>query len=154
MTMRRALRLLPATALLLPMPALAINCSITLTPLAFGMYTPGQFVPLDAVADITVRCVAQPGTYSVTIGPGTSGNQLARTLSAGGGDVLNYSLYRDAAHTQVWGNGAPPTFTVTGSRPRVGQPTVNVHPLYGRVFAGQTPNPGSYSDSLLVTVLF
>jgi len=157
-TQKRAGRALRATVLaatlMLPPPALAINCSVTLTPLAFGMYTPGTSSPLDAVADITVRCVAQPGSYAVTIGPGLSGNQLARTLLAGGGDILNYNLFRDPARTQVWGNGTPPTFVVTGSRPRVGQPTVNVHPLYGRVFAGQTPNPGTYADSLLVTVLF
>lgn len=151
---RHLLRTTLVVAALLPAPALAINCSITLTPLAFGMYTPGTTAPLDAVADITVRCVAQPGSYAVTIGPGLSGNQLARTLLAGAGEVLNYNLFRDPARTQVWGNGTPPTFVVTGSRPRVGQPTVNVHPLYGRVFANQTPNPGNYADNLLVTVLF
>jgi spore coat protein U-like protein len=152
--MKRPTAALLAALLLAPGLANALNCSITLTPLAFGLYQPGQTVPVDAVANITVRCVAQPGTYEVTIGPGLSGNQLARTLLAGPGEVLNYNLYRDAAYTQVWGNGSPPTFTVTGSRPRVGQPTVNVHPLYGRLFANQTPNPGNYADNLLVTVLF
>jgi spore coat protein U-like protein len=43
---------------------------------------------------------------------------------------------------------------VTGSRQRVGQPTINVHPLYGRIFGAQNPDPGNYSDNLLVTVLF
>lgn len=139
---------------LMPGIASAMNCSITLTPLNFGMYTPAGTVPLDAVADITVRCVAQPGTYAVSIGPGLSGNQLARTLSTGGGDFLNYNLFRDPARTQIWGDGTPPTFVVTGTRPSVGQPTINVHSLYGRVFGGQTPNPGNYADSLLVTVFF
>jgi spore coat protein U-like protein len=151
---RRPLSLLAASALLLPGIANALNCTITLTPLSFGMYTPGRSSPLDAVSNITVRCVAQPGTYSVSIGPGLSGNQLIRTLSAGGGNILNYNLYRDPARTQVWGNGTPPSFVVTGSRTSVGQPTINVHSLYGRVFSGQTPNPGSYADNLLVTVLF
>ena len=152
--MRRFRAALSAAFLLVPGIAGALNCTVTLTPLAFGLYQPGQAVPLDAVANITVRCVAQPGTYEVTIGPGLSGDQLARTMLAGPGEVLNYNLYRDAAHTQVWGNGTPPTFTVTGSRPRVGQPTVTVHPLYGRVFESQTPDPGNYADNLLVTVLF
>lgn len=141
-------------ATLVPGFAAAVNCSVTLTPLAFGMYQPAQSGPLDAVADITVRCVAQPGSYAVTIGPGLSGDQLNRTLVAGPGEILNYNLFRDAARTQIWGNGTPPTFTVTGSRTSVGQPTVNVHPLYGRVYASQTPNPGNYADNLLVTVLF
>lgn len=152
--MRRPGIVLSAALLLLPGLASGLNCTITLTPLAFGLYQPGQMVPVDAVANITVRCVAQPGTYVVTIGPGLSGDQLARTMLAGPGEILNYNLYRDAAHTQIWGNGTPPTFTVTGSRTGVGRPTVNVHPLYGRLFENQTPNPGNYADNLLVTVLF
>ena len=151
---RQAMSLLLAIALLLPGIANAINCTITLNPLSFGMYTPAGTVPLDAVSDITVRCVAQAGTYSVSIGPGFSGNQLLRTMLAGGADVLNYNLFRDPARTQIWGDGIPPTFVVIGSRAGVGRPTVNVHSLYGRVFSGQTPNPGDYADNLLVTVLF
>ena len=151
---RRAKPLLMVIALLLPGIANALNCTITLNPLSFGMYTPAGTVPLDAVSDITIRCVAQPGTYAVSIGPGLSGNQLIRAMSAGGANFLNYNLFRDPARTQIWGDGTPPTFVVTGSRTSVGQPTVNVHPLYGRVFSGQTPNPGNYADNLLVTVLF
>jgi len=151
---RRVSIILIASALLLPGIANAINCTITLNPLSFGVYMPPGITHLDAVTDITVRCTAQPGTYAVTIGPGLSGNQLLRTLSAGGGDFLNYNLFRDPARTQIWGDGTPPTFVVTGARPGRGPPTINVHPLYGRVFSGQTPNPGNYADSLLVTVLF
>jgi spore coat protein U domain-containing protein, fimbrial subunit CupE1/2/3/6 len=143
-----------AAVLLVPGVASALNCSISLTPLSFGMYAPAGSVPLDAVSNITVRCVAQPGTYAVTIGPGLSGNQLARTMSAGGSNLLSYNLYRDPGRTQIWGDGTPPTFVVTGTRPSVGQPTINIHPIYGRVFSGQTPNPGNYADNLLVTVLF
>ena len=151
---RQAMSLLLAIALLLPGIANAINCTITLNPLPFGMYTPAGTVPLDAVSDITVRCVAQAGTYSVSIGPGFSGNQLLRTMLAGGADILNYNLFRDPARTQIWGDGIPPTFVVIGSRTGVGRPTVNVHSLYGRAFSGQTPNPGNYAVNLLATVLF
>ena len=146
--------MLVAAALLAPGVAQAINCQVTVTPLVFGVYMPGQSSPLDAVAEISVRCMAQPGSYAVTIGPGLSGNQLLRTLLAGPGEALNYNLYRDAGRTQVWGSGVPPSFTVTGSRLRVGRPTITTHSLYGRVFSDQYPNPGTYSDNLLVTVLF
>lgn len=143
-----------AAALLLPGVAGAINCQLTVTPLVFGLYTPAQVSPLDAVADISVRCVAQPGSYTVTIGPGQSGDQLARSMIAGPGEFLSYGLYRDAARTQIWGDGTPPTFTVIGTRLSQGPPTVTVHPLYGRIYANQYPDPGSYTDNLLVTVLF
>ena len=151
---RQAMSSLVAIALLLPGIANAINCVIRLNPLPFGTYMPGTTVNLDAVGDITIRCMAQPGSYSVSIGPGLGGNQLLRTMTAGGADILNYNLFRDPARTQIWGDGTPPSFVVIGSRTSTGRPTVNVHSLYGRVFSGQTPNPGSYADNLLVTVLF
>ena len=120
---RQAMSLLLAIALLLPGIANAINCTITLNPLSFGMYTPAGTVPLDAVSDITVRCVAQPGSYSVSIGPGFSGNQLLRTMLAGGADILNYNLFRDPARTQIWGDGTPPTFVAPARSPRTATTT-------------------------------
>lgn len=138
----------------LPQLAFAINCQVRLTPINFGTYIPLTTTPVDVNASITIRCMAQPGTYAVTIGAGLSGDQLARTLSAGGANVLFYNLYRDAARMQIWGDGAPPTFTVIGTRSSKGRPTETNHPIYGRIFPGQAPDPGSYTDNLLVTVMF
>lgn len=151
----KALAWLIVTAMLLiPAAANAITCRVTVSPLAFGIYNPGRASPLDSVANLTVRCQAQPGTYAVIIGPGISGDQLARTMLAGPGQVLNYNLYRDPARTQIWGDGTPPTFLVAGARDAKGRPTFYDHPIYGRVFGNQFPDPGTYTDSLLVTVLF
>lgn len=148
------LAILVIAAVLFPGAAEAINCRVTVSPLAFGLYNPGQAAPLDSVANLTVRCQAQPGTYAVMIGPGLSGNQLVRTMLAGPGQVLNYNLYRDPAHTQLWGDGTPPTFLVTGARTAKGRPTFYDHPIYGRIFGNQFPDPGTYTDTLMVTVLF
>ena len=141
-------------AVLLPGAANAVTCRVTVSPLAFGIYNPGQAAPVDSVASLTVRCQARPGTYAVTIGPGLSGDQLARTMLAGPGQTLNYNLYRDPARTQVWGNGTPPTFLVAGARTAKGRPTFYDHPVYGRIFGNQFPDPGTYTDTLMVTVLF
>jgi len=139
---------------LLPDSANAINCRVRLQPINFGLYIPLTPIPVDVIGNILIRCMAQPGNYAVTIGTGLGGTYLPRVLSTGGGQILNYNLYRDAARTQVWGNGTPPTFTVIGSRPRRGRPTITNHAIYGRIFANQAPNPGTYADDLLVTVLF
>ena len=139
---------------LLPVTAQAINCRISLGPINFGLYMPLTAVPVDVVGQFDVRCQAQPGTFAVIIGAGISGDQLTRTLSAGGATILNYNLYRDAARTQIWGDGTPPTFMVTGVRTGQGRPTNYNYPVYGRIFANQAPNTGIYSDNLLVTVLF
>ena len=135
--------------------AYAINCKVRVGTLNFGVYVPLATSHLDVIGRFEVRCQAQPGTFSVSIGPGLSGNQLVRTMSAGGGvPPLLYNLYRDAARTQIWGDGNPPTFVVTGARTSKGRPTFFNYPIYGRIFAKQAPEPGKFSDRLLVTVLF
>lgn len=143
-----------AYALLFSESAHAINCRITVGPISFGTYMPLTPSHVDVVGQFNVRCQAQPGSFSVTIGPGISGNQMARTLSAGGAEILYYNLFRDAARTEIWGDGTPPTFVVNGMRPSQGRPTFYNYPVYGRIFSSQAPNPGVYNDNLLVTVLF
>lgn len=141
-------------ALLFPSLSQAINCRVTVNAIPFGTYMPMTPTPVDIMGQVNVRCQAQPGTFSVTIGPGVSGDQLARTLTAGGVDVIHYNLFRDAARTQIWGDGTPPTFVVSGVRTSRGRPTFYNYPVYGRLFANQSPNPGVYNDTLVVTVLF
>lgn len=140
--------------LLAPGTADAIQCGLRASPINFGLYRPLTPVHVDVMGQLEVRCQASPGTFSVIIGPGMSGDQLARTLSAGGPGLLYYNLYRDAARTQIWGDGTPPTFTVSGSRTTKGRPTRYNYPVYGRIYADQAPDPGQYTDSLVVTVLF
>lgn len=141
-------------SLLVANDAHAIRCRVTVGPVNFGIYMPLSPTSVDVIGQIDVRCQAQPGSFTVLIGPGISGNQLARTLSAGGASILNYNLFVDAARTRIWGDGSPPTATVSGIRRDRGRPTFYNYPVYGRIFAGQPANPGTYNDTLVVTVLF
>lgn len=132
----------------------AIQCRVSVVPINFGIYMPWSPTPVDVVGQINVRCMAQPGSFTVIVGPGISGNQLDRTLAAGGTNTLNYNLYVDAARTMIWGDGTLPTSTVSGIRSSRGRPTFYNYPVYGRIFAAQPANPGNYTDNLVVTVLF
>ena len=143
-----------AIALLVPDLAHAINCRVTLVAMNFGIYTPLTTTHVDVMGQIDLRCQAQSGSFTVTISAGTSGDHTARTMLSATSDILNYNLYRDASRTQIWGDGSPPTFVVSGVRPNRGRPTTYNYPIYGRVFANQAPNAGIYNDDPLVTVLF
>lgn len=132
----------------------AIQCKLLVTPVNFGIYMPMTPAPVDVVGDLTVRCQAQPGTFSVMIGTGISGDQTARAMSAGGAGLLYYNLYRDPARTEIWGDGTPPSFMVSGVRSGKGRPSFFNLPIYGRIFANQAPGTGVYNDNLVVTVLF
>lgn len=143
-----------ALALLLPDLAHAISCRVTIVAMNFGIYTPMTTSHVDVMGQVNLRCQAQAGSFTVTVSAGLSGDQTARTMLSGASSILNYNLYRDAARTQIWGDGSPPTFVVSGVRPNRGRPTFYNYPIYGRVFANQAPDAGIYNDDPLVTVLF
>jgi len=127
------------------------KCTITSTALAFSDYDPlvtHAATPLDANGSVTVRCTK--GTNS-TIGLdlGLSASGAIRRM-AGGGDFLQYQLYKEAARTNVWGNSGADLLN-PGVSPSIVPRVVTV---YGRVFAGQDVTSGGYNDTILATITF
>jgi spore coat protein U-like protein len=137
--------------------AYAANCSLSVpSPYAFGAYD--TINNLDIAIDYSVTCTKTSGGGSesvnvvVTFSPG-SGSFAVRTMS-NGVSTLNYNLYKDAARTQIRGDGTAGTvigtasFTLTNARPtQSGSGTI-----YGRIFGGQNVTAGSYSTTLPITV--
>ena len=71
---------------------------------------------------------------------------------SGPGDQLAYNLYLDAARTVVWGDGSGGTSVYANARPPNNQwVTVTV---YARVGSGQDVTVGSYTDSIVATILY
>jgi spore coat protein U-like protein len=62
---------------------------------------------------------------------------------------ITYELYRNSARTQRWGNTLN-TDTVTGT----GNGNIQNLSVYGRVPAQTTPNAGTYTDVVVVTVTY
>ena len=66
-----------------------------------------------------------------------------------GAAIVNYSLYSDSGRTTVWGNTVgTDTVAATGSG------ASQSYTVYGRVTAQTTPAPGTYSDTVTVTVTY
>jgi spore coat protein U-like protein len=157
---------LAAPGLLALMPSTsqaAMNCTVTVSGVAFGTYDPVPTSPDDSTGTITVRCVhtgrggADSTNYTVTLSTGGGLSYAPRKLSAGAA-TLNYNLFRDAGRTQIWGNGTGGTTIITGNikvGPGAGNNTRTVnHTVYGRIPAQQDPDAGNYADSILVTLTF
>jgi len=149
----RALWLSAALALVCASPARGVigSCTVSAVGVAFGVYTPLQAAPLDVNGTINIACTGVHGRNTVTIdlSTGLSNSYVNRTLSTGTA-TLNYNLYYDAAYTQVWGNGTGGS--VQGSTTiRRRAPNASL-PIYGSVAALQDPAPGSYTDTITVTV--
>ena len=103
---------------------------------------------LDVQSNFAVQC-SDATAFDVALdGGSTSGGSVATRLMAGGGggEVVGYNLYSNAARTANWGNTAG-TDTVSGA----GNGNLTV---YGRVPAQATPSPGTYSDTVRVTITY
>ena len=137
------------------------TCSIFVSGMAFGTYTPGTPAPLDSRSWILVRCIgnrapSQPSFYTIRINGGASSDPANRYMQSVGGQ-LNYNLYQNAARTTIWGDGTSgttPVFGGMGMGLGFGNRRWYFHRVYGRSFGGQDPPPGAYSDGPIVTIEF
>lgn len=141
-TMKRARRI--AACLLLASPG-AVACTVTAYPLSFGAINPLIDGQRDSTTSLTVSCDTQT-SYTISLAPG-SGSYAQRTLLSGE-NALHYNLYTDAARSRIWGDGSGGTFTSNGSAGTTGV----THTIYGRIPAQRQAIPGTYSDTVLITV--
>ena len=125
-------------------------CTIDHSTLTFA--TPyDSSAPVTAQADITVHCTVG-SSWWIGLGLGNNASGTTRQL-ANGGNVLPYELYRDAGFSQIWTNSdpAPTPAHATANNPGVSAYTTQV---YGRIAANQFVPPGTYTDSVVMTVNF
>jgi spore coat protein U-like protein len=147
----------------------AASCSVAAVGVAFGTYDPLSVVSFDATGSVRVTCLwtsgsglgAQRATPVISLSAGfPPGTFAQRRLRTSAGDLLSYNLYRNAARTQVWGDGSSNTFTASTSPasltlPASGNPRTGSRTIYGRMPAGQVNAvPGAYTDTITVTVAF
>jgi spore coat protein U-like protein len=125
------------------------QCTVaSATNLQFG--TVGVLAnPVTASSTIGVQCTnTTPYNVGLNAGLGTGATVTTRKMT-GGGTTVNYTLYRDAGYTQIWGITVG-TDTVSGT----GTGAVQNLTVYGQVPAQTTPAPGSYTDTVQVTVTY
>jgi spore coat protein U-like protein len=121
--------------------------NLSVTPVAFGMYSPVATVPLDAVGTITYKCAGALAP-AITLSRGSAPTYSPREMRQGA-QVLQYNLYIDAARTVIWGDGTGGSSTYTGTSG--GAQSV---PVYGSIFPLQDAGAGNYSDTIIVTINF
>lgn len=119
-------------------------CTVTTTPVVFGAYDALNATPKDGVGVVDTSCTVNT-SIAARLGPG-NGTVMARKMM-NGAHSLNYNVYIDAARTNVWG-GESAGFTNFGSGKRM------IMTVYGRIPAGQAKPGGTYSDVLVVTVVY
>jgi len=123
-------------------------CFVTATNVDFGVA--GLLAAnVDATGTVSVTC--NGGTsYAVGLDGGLSGavDPTQRKMTLGAGQVT-YGLYRDAARSLGWGSTIG-TDTISGT----GNGAAMNYTVYGRVAPQTTPPPGTYTDTIVVTVTY
>jgi spore coat protein U-like protein len=136
------------------------TCTVSAVGPAFGVYNPLNPAPTLSNGSVTATCTyVSGGTTNVSLvssySAGNSGGYATRWMLSGA-NRLNYNLYFDAAFTQVRGNGTGgsqtggATLTVSSGSRRA----TTTSTIYGRIPAGQNAVPGTYLDTITVTVTY
>jgi spore coat protein U-like protein len=158
--MRRTalLMLLLSLAMIPARHATAATCTVSATGVAFGVYPPFSTTPTDSTGTITVSCTTLLGLFlnwSIALGPGDGGSYANQRMSNGTYD-LNYHLYASppSGGAAVWGDGTDGTTVVNdGVLLQIGT-NISHYTIYGRIPPLQAVGPGSYSDTIVVTVTY
>jgi spore coat protein U-like protein len=97
---------------------------------------------------IAITCTnTTPYTIELSAGAGVGATTAIRKMTFGG-NTINYSLYKDSGYAGVWGTGATDDFNSTGTGAQ------QSFTVYGRVPVQALPNPGTYTDTVAVTVTY
>ena len=134
----------------------AANCLASATALSFGTYTPAAG-NVTSNTTISVRCTKNTAfTVALNGGSTTGGTISQRLLSDGSGNSLQYNLYRDAAFTQLFGDGTSGT-TAGGTGNGMAPASAVAVSVYGQLpdtTNNQARPPGTYTDLINVTVTY
>lgn len=156
--------LLALAALLAPAPsqaALNYSCTVTTTPVNFGSYSLDGDTPLTTVGKVSVTCgvtgipLSTNVSYTVTLNSGAGGNVSNRAMKSGS-NTLRYNLYTSVNYSAVWGDGSggssvrSDAYILSGAL----RSKTTDYPVYGRIPASQNVAPGTYSDTIIVTVTY
>lgn len=122
------------------------SCDVSAGDLAFGNYDPVTGAAVAGTSTINVTCSNGTG-WTLKLDDGSAGSFAPRTMLKVA-DALDYNLYTEVAHTNVWNDT-----TVVGTG--TGDGTAQAQTVYGLIAASQFTAPvGDYSDTITATVTY
>jgi spore coat protein U domain-containing protein, fimbrial subunit CupE1/2/3/6 len=104
---------------------------------------------IDTNSPLVVQCT-NTTPYAVALDKGTSsGGTIAQRKLINGGATVNYNLYTDSPGGTLWGDGTTGV-TLAGT----GNGAAQTITIYGRIPAQTTAAPGTYTDTITVSVTY
>jgi spore coat protein U-like protein len=105
---------------------------------------------VDQISTIQVQCT-NTTPFNIGLDKGTNGSSVTSRLMKGGptNETIAYSIYSDTGHTTNWGETIG-TDTVAST----GTGSSQSFTVYGLIPTQTTPSPGTYTDTVTVTVTY
>lgn len=103
-----------------------------------------------ASSEISVTCTTStPYQIGLNAGSGSGATVTNRLMTGPGGATIAYGLFRDAGGSLNWGNTLGADVVAS-----TGTGAAQDFTVYGQVLAQTTPAPGTYTDTITVTVTY
>jgi spore coat protein U-like protein len=104
---------------------------------------------IDASTNFGIVC-SKGLPFRIAVDGGLTGSTSpAHRRMTKGDESVDYGLYRDASRVMPWGSELDAdTFSSTGNG------ITQTIPVYGRVHPQPTPSAGTYTDTVVVTVIY
>lgn len=101
-------------------------------------------------APLYIQCSKVGVAYSIALdaGLGAGATTASRKMTNAKGDAASYTLYKDPAQTEVWGDTGASVVSSTSSG------GTTIYYVYARTAASVTPPPGKYTDTIRATLTF
>jgi spore coat protein U-like protein len=126
----------------------ATICTVSVANLNFGS-TGVLRTALNATGSITVTCT-NAAPYTVALDGGMSGaSNPAQRKMAQAAEQITYGLYQDSGRAVPWGDSVG-----VSTKAGTGSGLAQTLTVYGRVPAQNTPTPGTYSDTVVMTISY
>lgn len=133
------------------------SCTVSADTISFGAYVPTAGGDINVAADISVTCkafVLGIISYEIHLGSGLHGTVASRKMS-NGDSLLAYNIYNNAGRTVIWGDGEDGTGIKGDSYLlALGASRTETVSMYGKLTGGQNVSAGSYSDTIIATVVY
>lgn len=129
------------------------SCNVSGTLLNFGAALDplAAAVPVDASSTLTVTCTnTTPYTVALDAGTHAGSSSFAGRSMKNGSYSMGYQLYVNSGRSTVWGDGTGGSSTASG----VGTGSAQSITVYGRVPSLTGAVPGTYTDTITVTVTY
>jgi spore coat protein U-like protein len=129
---------------------LVATCTInSASTLNFGNSVGILSAALPGTSTLSVTC-SNTTPYNIGFDAGTAtGATVTTRKMTSGANTVSYGLYSDSGHTTNWGNTVG-TDTVAGT----GNGAAQSYTVFGQVPIQTTPAPGTYTDTITVTVTY